>query len=106
MQSPTSTSRAGAPSADRIRQLRATALFASTLQPSQSPSADQVRRAVTTTLHRLGSHGCAAHLAGEYGDHPSTAAARMTWALTVIRAAYPSTPMIPTSRRPVLALAG
>jgi hypothetical protein len=106
MQPPTSTSRAGVPSADRIRQLRAEALFASTVQPSASPSPDEVRRAVATTLRRLGSHGCAGHLAGEYGDHPDTAAARMAWALAMIRAVYPSSPMILTSRRPALALAG
>ena len=35
--------------------VRAEALFASALQPSGSPSPDQVRRAVTTTLRRLGS---------------------------------------------------
>lgn len=40
--------------------VRAEALFVSTLQPSGSPSPDQVRRAVATTLRRLGVRGCAA----------------------------------------------
>ena len=84
MQSPTSTS-----PADGIRQLRAQALFASTLQPSEAPSRHQVRAAVATTLYRLGIRGCAGHLAGEYGDHPGAAAARMTWALAMIGATYP-----------------
>ncbi len=65
--------------------VRAEALFASTLQPSGSPSPDQVRRAVSTTLRRLGARGCAAKMAGEFGDHPDTAAARMSWALAAIR---------------------
>src|SRR5258708_12963088 len=58
--------------------VRAEALFASTLQPSGSPSPDQVRRAVSTTLRRLGARGCAAKMAGEFGDHPDTAAPRPT----------------------------
>jgi hypothetical protein len=68
--------------------VRAEALFASTLQPSGSPSPDQVGRAVTTTLRRLGSRGCAAQVAGEFGDHPDTTAARMRWALATIAAVY------------------
>jgi hypothetical protein len=64
MQSPTSTGPAGLVTpADRIRQLRAEALFASALQPSASPSPDQVRHAVAMTLRRLGIHGCAGQLA-------------------------------------------
>jgi hypothetical protein len=106
MQSPTSTSPAGSVTpADRIRQLRAEAVFASTLQPSDSLSSNEVRRAVATTLRRLGIRGCAGELAGEYGDHPDTAAARMTWALAMIRAAYPTPSMIPTPRLRELALA-
>ena len=61
--------------------VRAEALFASTLQSSESPTADQVRGAVSATLSRLGTTGCAALLAGEFGEHPDIAAARMTWAL-------------------------
>jgi len=71
-----------------LETIRAEALFASTLQPSESPSADQVRRTVATTLRRLGIRGCAAELAGGFGDHPDIAAARMTWALATIRTVY------------------
>jgi hypothetical protein len=107
MQSPTSTSSGDlAPSADRIRQLRAEALFASTLQPSESPSPYEVRVAVAKTLHRLGIGGCAWQLAGEYGDHPGTAAVRMTWALAMIRAAYPEASTMPVPGPRALALAG
>jgi len=61
--------------------VRAEALFVSALQPSGSPSPDQIRRAVATTLLRLGVRGCAAQVAGEFGDHPDTAVARMSSSL-------------------------
>jgi hypothetical protein len=70
--------------------VRAEALFASTLQPSDRPTAPEVRQAVAATLRRLHIQGCAAHLAGDFGDHPETAAARMRWALAAVRAAYPT----------------
>ena len=62
----------------------AEALFVSALQPSGSPSPDQIRRAIAATLRRLGVRGCAAWVAGEFGDHPDTAVARMSWALAAI----------------------
>ena len=68
--------------------VRAEALFASTLQSSESPTADQVRRAVSATLRRLGATGCASLLAGEFGEHPDIAAARMTWALQTAELAF------------------
>jgi hypothetical protein len=71
--------------------VRAEALFASTLQSCTPVSPEQVRRAVATTLQRLGVRGCAAQMAGEFGDHPYTAAARMTWALAMINTVYPTT---------------
>jgi len=86
--------------------VRAEALFVSTLQPSASPSPDQVRRAVVTTLRRLGVLGCAAQMAGEFGDHPDTAVARMSWALETIRAVDQAPSMTPTpNQRPPLAFA-
>jgi hypothetical protein len=72
-----------------IEAVRAEALFVSPVQASEAPAADQVRRAVATTLRLLGVRGCAAHVAGEYGEHPDTAAARMGWALATVRVAYP-----------------
>ena len=78
-------------SADELRDvsevIRAEALFASTLQPSDSPSGELVRETVTATIRRLGARTCAAVLAGEFGDHPDGAAARMTWALASVRRA-------------------
>jgi hypothetical protein len=67
--------------------VQAGALFVSALQPSASASPDQVRHAVATTLRRLGAPACAARVTGEFGDHPDTAAARMSWALAAIHAA-------------------
>ena len=72
-----------------VEAVRAEALFVSTVQASEIPAADQVRNAVASTLRRLGVRGCAAWVAGEYGDHPETAAARMCWALATVRDAYP-----------------
>jgi hypothetical protein len=83
----------------------AQALFASTLQPSGPTSPDQVRAAVATTLRRLGSSGCAARTAGEFGDHPDTAVTRMCWALATIRKVYPPPSMTQAPSLPPLALA-
>jgi len=67
---------------------RAEALFASTLQSSESPSPERVRREVERIMQQLGTGGCAERLACEFGDHPDTAVARMNWALTLVRAVY------------------
>src|ERR1700729_3271077 len=69
------------------------ALFLSALQPSGAPVPEQTRRTVTMTLQRLGVRGCAAQVAGEFGDQPDTAAARMSWALAAIGTAFPAAPM-------------
>jgi hypothetical protein len=56
------------------------ALFASSLQPSDTPTADMVAEAITCALEQFGIGGCAGRMAQEYGDHPDTAAERMRWA--------------------------
>jgi hypothetical protein len=89
----TKTPLPGRESPGTLQAVRAGALFLSALQPSGSPTPDQIRRAVTATLRRLGVRGCAAHLAGEFGDHPDTAVARMSWALAAIDEAYPAPSM-------------
>jgi hypothetical protein len=71
-------------------EVRAAALFAGDLQPSQLPDSAQVRRAVTDLLRRHGRHWCEARLAEEFGEHPETAVPRMTWAVRTIRASYPT----------------
>jgi uncharacterized membrane protein len=63
----------------------AEALFLSVLQPSDRPTAAQVRAAVSAALLACGGpQGCAVALAAEFGEHPETAAARMRWAIGAI----------------------
>jgi len=95
----TKTPLPGPESPGTLEAVRAGALFLSTLQPSGSPTPDQIRRAVTTTLQRLGVRGCAAHVAGEFGDHPDTAVARMGWALAAVNTLYPA-PSLPWATSP------
>ncbi|MDT4988986.1 MAG: hypothetical protein QOI74_3080 [Micromonosporaceae bacterium] len=71
-----------------VETVRAEALFASPLQSSEHPEADAVRGAVAATLRSLGRDGCAGQLAGEFGEHPETAAARMMWAIATVRSVY------------------
>ena len=91
----TKTSLPGYERPGTFEAVRVGALFASTLQPSGSPSPGQIRRAVTATLQRLGVRGCAARVASEFGDHPDTAVTRMSWALATIHTVYPAPPMTP-----------
>lgn len=67
--------------------IRAEALFASPLQPSDRPDPRQVEAAAEASLRSLGAAGCAAVMAAEFGEHPETAAARMRWALSLARTA-------------------
>ncbi len=91
----TKTSLPGCEMPRTFEAVRAEALFVSALQPSGSPSPDQVRHAVSATLRRLGVRGCAVQMAGEFGDHPDAAVARMSWALATIRTVYPAPSMTP-----------
>ncbi len=43
---------------------------------------------MTHTLLRLGSDGCAAIVAQEFGDHPETAVRRMRWVRRAMDTAY------------------
>ena len=55
------------------------ALFASPLQPSDALTAETVADAIGSTIRRLGTPGCASHVAQEFGDHPQAATDRMRW---------------------------
>ena len=55
------------------------ALFASALQPSESPTAAMVAEAISCTLRQFGIRGCADRVAQEFGDHPDAAVSRMRW---------------------------
>jgi hypothetical protein len=86
-----------------LESARAEALFVSTVQPSELPTADEVRHAVVATLRRWRISGCAVQVAAEFGDHPETAVARMSWALATVRTAYAGpSPDDLQSRRPRL----
>ncbi len=62
-----------------VQDLAAEALFVSDLQPSECPSRETVQETVTAMILRLGSDGCAAGVAAEFGDHPESAVRRMSW---------------------------
>jgi hypothetical protein len=71
-----------------LEETRAEALFASDLQRSEPVTPESVREAVTATVRRLGTRGCAARVAHEFGEYPETAVGRMRWALVAVRQAY------------------
>jgi hypothetical protein len=83
---------------------RANALFASSLQCSDQPSATQIRQAIVKATSTLGRTGCAGQVAQEYGEHPETAPVRMRWARAAVADAFGgssgscSSPVIRASR--------
>ncbi|TMR14700.1 hypothetical protein ETD86_28405 [Nonomuraea turkmeniaca] len=78
---------------DLLTAARAEALFGSELPTGSAPSDAEVAAAIRRAVRRHGgTRGCAVVLAGEYGEHPETAAPRMRWALGVVRGAYPRRP--------------
>jgi hypothetical protein len=64
------------------------ALFASSMQSSQHPSAGDVRAVIADTLARRDAAHCVAQVAQEFGDHPEIAIIRMHWAISAVTAAY------------------
>jgi len=62
-----------------VNDTRCEALFASGLQPSDSPTADMVAEAIIRAMQQFGIRGCAGRMAQEFGDHPHAAATRMRW---------------------------
>ena len=73
-----------------IDDLLVEALFVSHVQPSDAPTAALVHRAITETIVRFGTDGCAARVAAEFGDHPDIAVSRMAWVRQIVRQSYPS----------------
>jgi len=68
---------------------RAEALFTSRLDTGSRPSYDTVEDAIRVAVRaHHGVRGCAVDVAGEYGDHPETAAPRMRWARHVVEEVY------------------
>jgi hypothetical protein len=62
-----------------VNDARCEALFASGLQPSDAPTAEEVAEVISRTVRQFGIRGCAGRMALEFGDHPETASARMRW---------------------------
>lgn len=72
---------------------RAEALFTSPLATGSRPSFDAVDDAIRIAVRdHQGVRGCAADLAGEYGDHPETAVPRMRWARHLVEELYAARP--------------
>ncbi|MBL7259631.1 hypothetical protein [Paractinoplanes lichenicola] len=70
---------------------RAEALFTSHLSTGSKPSYVAVEQAIRHAVRMHGGvRGCAADVAGEYGDHPESAAPRMRWARGVVEDLYGS----------------
>ena len=68
---------------------RAEALFTSQLATGSQPAYDVVEEAIRIAVRAHGGvRGCAADLAGEYGDHPELAVPRMRWARGVVEHLY------------------
>ena len=69
-----------------VNTVRCEALFVSALQRSDSPTQAEVQQAIRRAVRDLGSRGCAARVAQEFGDHPETAVERMRWARRLVTA--------------------
>lgn len=77
---------------------RAEALFTSRLTTGSQPSYDTVEEAIRVAVRaHSGVRGCAVDVAGEYGDHPESAAPRMRWARRLVEEMYDA--RRPQSRR-------
>lgn len=61
------------------------ALFASSLQSTDTVTAEVATAEITRTIQRLGPTGCASRMAQEFGDHPEAAMDRMRWVRQLVR---------------------
>jgi len=76
------------------------ALFVCELQQSDNPTTNMVAEAITRTMQRFGTDGCAGQMAQEFGDHPDTARDRMRWVRQLaVQAGLPDGPPAMTLRR-------
>src|SRR4051794_2122381 len=70
---------------DLLTAARAEALFTSHLPTGYSPSRGQATAVISAAVRAHGgTRGCAAEVAGAYGERPETAAPRMRWARAVV----------------------
>lgn len=82
------------------------AMFASYLQPSQTPTAAVIEAAINQMIAQLGSDGCAAAVAAEFGDHPDTAVVRMCWVRKTLQAIAALPEVVPARSHQVTRYAG
>ena len=76
------------------------ALFVSELQQSDNPTTNMVAEAISRTMQRFGTDGCAGQMAQEFGDHPDGASERMRWVRQLaVRAGLTDSPPTMTLRR-------
>ena len=78
-----------------LNDVRSEVLFASALQMSWEPTAEQVRAELVRTVRSLGVRGCAARMAQEFGDFPEVSVARMRWARRLVADVF-AAPAAPT----------
>jgi hypothetical protein len=81
-----------------ITDARCEALFASGLQRSDEPTAQEVAAAISRAVREFGTRGCAARMAQEFGDHPEAACDRMRWARQVVAGLHAARPAPATIR--------
>jgi hypothetical protein len=81
-----------------INDVRSEALFASTLQRGEQPTAAEVRAAIAEAIRVFGSRGCAARMAQEFGDRPEAALPRMRWARRVVAEVFAAPAAAPVTR--------
>ncbi|HET6479646.1 MAG TPA: hypothetical protein VFG35_06330 [Actinoplanes sp.] len=72
-----------------VQDLAAEALFVSDIQPSERPTRHAITQTITAMLLCYGNDGCAAEFAAQFGDHPDTAARRMSWARGELNRRHP-----------------
>lgn len=72
-----------------VHVARVEAVFASSLQPSDEPTGEQIRYTIATIARTRGCRCCAEIVATEFGEHPEAAVERMRWARDVVNGLYP-----------------
>jgi hypothetical protein len=79
---------------------RAEALFASSLPTGSRPGLQEATNMINATVRRCGGvRGCAAEMAGAFGDCPEAAARRMRWACEVALTLFEAAPRTTVRRR-------
>jgi hypothetical protein len=73
-----------------VNDARCEALFVSPLQASDALTPEAVTEAINRAIRQLGSRGCAARMAQEFGEHPDLAVLRMRWVQRLVTEVFSS----------------